>query len=227
MFSHTIHNPHQIMIDTTDYIAIPFGHRCTSAIACKFANIRKQSLPFDWTIPTHPHRILEVLKHQFEDFIPDVRHNIFTNKYGITLQHFNPDTAIGILEHKRRIARFNQIMNTRDIKLYFVYINEDYLYNEYYRDDSVNNGIFNEMLDLEQFLRESHLDYAILYFNFKQHAIPSDSKIINIVIHTDAVSNSVDGSPYGKFRIYCGKVLADMFNTRVTVSIVNEEMFNN
>lgn len=42
MFSYKINNPNNFCIDVKgDYYAIPFGHRCTSALACKFAHMRK------------------------------------------------------------------------------------------------------------------------------------------------------------------------------------------
>ena len=40
MFSYTINNPNNFVVDDSDFYMIPFGHRCTSAIACNFANMR-------------------------------------------------------------------------------------------------------------------------------------------------------------------------------------------
>jgi hypothetical protein len=68
MFSHVINNPNNFVIKN-DYNVIPFGHRCSSALACKFANIRKFSLPFDWNIPLFPNKIVKVLENNFNDFI--------------------------------------------------------------------------------------------------------------------------------------------------------------
>ena len=58
MFSYTINNSNNFVIHK-DYYIIPFGHRCTSALACKFATLRKFSLPFDWTIPALPKKFKE------------------------------------------------------------------------------------------------------------------------------------------------------------------------
>jgi len=92
MFSYKINNPNNFSIDVKgDYYAIPFGHRCSSALACKYAHMRKFSLPFDWTIPLYPSKIQKVLENDFEDYIPDVRNDVFVNKYDFELAHFNED----------------------------------------------------------------------------------------------------------------------------------------
>jgi len=108
MFSHTINNPCLI---EEDYYVVPFGHRCTSALACKYANIRKFSLPFDWTFRLFPKKIKAVLENHFEDFIPDVHNGVFRNKYDIALAHFNPNLDAGIEEYKRRIERYTSKKN--------------------------------------------------------------------------------------------------------------------
>lgn len=186
MFSHSVHNPNNLEIKKDNYYAIPFGHRCTSALACKFAGVRKSSLPFDWCAPLFPGKIKKVLENNFDNFVPNVHKRVFINKYNFVLAHFNNDINKGVEEYKRRISRFKDIMNEKNKTLYFVYINEDYLYDDNYRKNSFNDMIFKEMLDLESFLKKKypHIDYNILHFNFKKHNIPKDSKIINIVLKT-------------------------------------------
>jgi hypothetical protein len=215
MFSYKINNPNNFSIDVKgDYYAIPFGHRCSSALACKYAHMRKFSLPFDWTIPLYPSKIQKVLENDFEDYIPDVRNNVFVNKYDFELAHFNEDIDAGIEEYTRRIERFRDIIQ-HPKKKYFVYINEDYFYDEKYRQNDFNDNIFNEMLELEKFIRNKYanIDYNILYFNFIEHNIPADSNIINIVLNSTEVYNYSKASPYEDFRNFCGKILSELFNT--------------
>ena len=219
MFSHIINNPNNFVIKN-DYFIIPFGSRCTSALACKYANIRSFSLPFDWTIPLFPNKIQKVLENNFEDFIPDVYNGIFNNKYDFALAHFNTNINNGIEEYKRRIDRFINIIN-QPKKIYFVYINEDYLFDNNYRKDEFNNNIFNEMLKLEKFIKDKYIniDYNILYFNFKHHNIPINYNIINIVLYTTNLYDTPYGAPYGApyedLRNYCGKILTELFNTNL------------
>ena len=215
MFSHTIHSPKHVIIKK-EYHVIPFGHRCSSALACRYATIRKFSLPFDWTIPLYPKKIQHVIENNFEDFIPDVYNGVFVNKYGITLAHFDENITNGVEQYKRRIDRFIQMMKESRPK-YFVYINEDYLYNSEHRDDTFNDRIFNEMLELEAFLKDRYpyMKYTILYFNFKQHNIPVYSNIINIVLQTTSFYDTHENAPYEELRNYCGKVLSELFNTSV------------
>jgi hypothetical protein len=232
-YSYTINNPNNLEIKNTDYYAIPFGHRCTSALACKYASIRHFSLPFDWTIPTYPKKIKNVLENNFEDFIPDVYNNTFKNKYDISLVHFNSDINSGVEEYKRRIERFNNIMAESHKKKYFVYINEDYLTWSDYRDPKKNETIFNEMLELELFLKEKYpnIDYNILYFNFIKHDIPANSNIINIVLgnNSEFYSNEIqECSPVHaeQLRNYCGYILTTMFNTELILGYTWDDFKN-
>lgn len=227
MFSHTLHNPNHFEIADKDYIVIPFGHRCTSALACKYASLRKVSLPFDWTMLTFPDKIHRVLDCDFEDFIPDVYNKKFINKYNLHLAHFNENVDVGVDEYRKRIDRFKRLIRSRE-KIYFVYINEDYLYDPNCRTIQFNDDMFKKMLDLETFLHATYanMDCNILYFNFVKHAVPDNSKIINIVLHTTELYNVTEGSPYQALRNYCGKVLALMFGTPLIIGY-NNDTFNN
>lgn len=200
--------------NTEEYYVIPFGHRCSSALAIKFASLRKMSLPFDWSIPLYPNKIQHVLENDFKDFIPDVQNSIFQNKYGFRLAHFNNDVNEGITQYNRRIARFKKIMK-EDKKMFFVYINEDYLYDEKYREKQFNDNLFSQMLELELYLKEKYpkMIYKILYFNFFEHTIPKESNIINIVLNTNMTYNNPVGSPYEQLRSYCGKILSIIFKS--------------
>ena len=228
-FSYSINNPNNFIINQNDYNVVPFGYRCPTAIACRFANIRKFSLPFDWAIPLFPSKIQKVLENNFDDFIPDVYNNIFINKYGILIAYFNSNVNAGIEEYIRRIGRFNTIINEPK-KVYFIYINEDYLFDNNFRTDEFNNNYFNEMLELENFIKNKYvnIDYNILYFNFKEHVIPTNSNIINIVLHTNILYNTHDEAPIDNFRIYCGKILTELFNTQLTPNLdCGIDIFNN
>lgn len=222
MYHFEINNPNNLLIDTnSEYIPVPFGSRCTSAIACNYSGIRKFSLPFDWTVPLFPIKIKIILENNFKNFLPDVHNNKFGNIYNIILAHFDINLDNGINTYKRRIERFNTIMNDTK-KKYFIYINEDYIYNKSYREDKFNDDIFNQMLELEDYIKEKYknIDYRILFFNFKYHNVPKNSNIINIVLNTSY--NFVDNEKLciddmiPKFRIFCGEILSKFFNTEVT-----------
>jgi hypothetical protein len=218
MFSHKINNSNNFIIKD-DYYIVPFGHRCSSAIACYYANIRKISLPFDWCNPALPKKIQKVLENNFDEFIPDVLNGVFDNKYNFNVSHFNSNIEKGIFDYIRRIDRFNSIINDSK-KIYFIYINEDYLYNSKYREDKFNEETFNEMLELEKYMKDSYknIDYNILYFNFNYHKIPTNSNIINIVLYTKKLyDNELDASSREDLRYYCGKILSELFNTNLNL----------
>jgi hypothetical protein len=75
------------------------------------------------------------------------------------------------------------------------------------------------MLELEKFIKNKYIniDYNILYFNFKHHNIPTQSNIINIVLHTTNLYDSHNSAPYENLRNYCGKILTELFNTKLTL----------
>ena len=226
MFTYHINNPHNFVI-TNNYYIIPFGHRCTSALACKYANIRLFSLPFDWADKLFPNKIQKILQNNFDEFIPDACNNILINKYDVNFPHFFYNPKIGIQDYIRRIDRFNNIINEQK-KIYFIYINEDYLYNINFRKDEFNNNMFTEMLELEKFIKEKYIDidYNILYFDFKHHNIPINSIIINIVLESNNLYDEDGDSPYQELRNYCGKILTELFNTNLTLGYNNETLYN-
>lgn len=216
MFSYYIHNPNNFTFEESEYTAIPFGHRCSSALACKYANIRKFSLVFDWCIPAFPKNIQKVLENDFIDFIPDVMNGEFVNKYNIRLAHFNNNKNMGIEEYKRRIERFKNCMNDSKIKKYFVYINEDYLYSKEYRCETFNKRVYTEMLELEKYLQNNYkFDYNILYFDFKEHDVPKGSKFVNIVLNSKQYYETAN--QYEQLRNFCGRILTTMFQTKLTL----------
>lgn len=227
-FNYKINNPNNIIINTdSSYNIIPIGTRCTTALATKYASIRKFSLPFDWTRQwLFPNKIQNVLENEFENFIPDVHNGIFLNKYGIELAHFNKDINEGIQQYKRRIKRFNSIIK-EDKKIFFIFTNEDYLYTEEYRNKNFNDKLFREMLDLELYLKLKYptINFTILYFNFLEHKIPSGSNIINYVLSTKQIYHRHDDSPFQELRNFIGLILSNTFKTVFNPGY-NEMTFN-
>ena len=209
-----------------NYTLIPLGHRCSSALAIQYASLRHMSLPFDWVLKLFPRKIKNVLENNFEDFIPDVHKKKFTNKYGFRLAHFNKNIDEGIEQYKRRIERFKKILQHEN-KIYFVYINEDYLYNKDYRDKKFNDDIFSQMVELELYLKKTYpkINYNILFFNFFENKIPKDSNIINIVLHSSKIYDEVLNSPFPQLRMYCAKILTIIFKTKLN-PYFHESMFN-
>lgn len=84
------------------------------------------------------------------------------------------------------------------------------------------------MLDLECLLKEKYLnlDFNILYIDFKHHDIPANSNIINIILHSTHLYDVAVGSPYENLRIYCGRVLAQLFGTELIFGY-DRDIFNN
>lgn len=243
MFSHKIHHlkKKKLVISENDFIIIPFGQRCSSAMACIYANLRKFSLPFDWTIPLYPKNIKYVLKNKFENFIPDVYNDNYKNIYNFRVAHFNSNKKQGIEQYNRRIQRFNDIMMEKNKIIYFIYLNDDYLINENCRNKDFNNNMFNELLNLELYIKQlyPHLKFQILYFDFVYHKIPKNYNIIQIELKSDKYVNVRKDIEYTlksfsqeeinrkyleryclkKLRLYVAKILSKIFHTKYDKTI--------
>lgn len=229
MFSYKINNPNNKIIKYDNCYIIPIGHRCATSLACIYAQIRKFSLPFDWGIPWYPNTIQKILENDFKDFC-NFKGNgyIYNPTYNFGSEHFNNDINVLVNTFERRIERFNNIINEQK-KIYFIYINEDFLYNKNHREDMYCDKIFNELLELEIFLKKKYvnIDYNILYFDCKEHNIPTSSNIINIVLHSNTLYEKSVDSPYGEFRIYCGKILSELFGTSLKLNIkIDQTIFH-
>ena len=214
MFKHTINNPNKLKITKDNFIVVPFGYTCTSALICRYANLRKFALPFDWCSSAYPNKLQKVLENDFRDFIPDVHNKIFDNKYGFQLAHFDKDINRGIETYKRRIKRFKNIMNEdkQSKKLYFIYVNSNFMKYAKARTKKFNDDKFNEMLEFEIFKKKNYpnIDYNILCFNFVKENIPQNSNIINIVLQTDKYGLEI---PAMKLHHYCAKIMVDLFKS--------------
>jgi hypothetical protein len=138
--------------------------------------------------------------------------------------HFNENIDVGIETYKRRIERLKEILNTSDTK-YYVYINEDYIYNINYRKKDFNEKLFTDMIELEKTLIEKYnnSNFKILYFDFVEHKKEKDSNIIQIILETEFLCLESE-APVNDFRKYCGKILSDMFNTEFTTNVKKENI---
>jgi len=200
-----------------EYDVVPFGSRCTSAIACHYAQLIKESLPFDWAIPLLPARTQNILEENFQHFIPsNIGEKRARNTYGVGLAHFDAheNRQDGIDIYNLRVERFNKLMQSSKHK-YFVYVNEDYLYNKAYRGEVFNKGAFEEMLSLEDYIkgRYPHFSFNILYFDFVSHKGIEGSSIVPFVIETGKFWDQPIGSTFPSFRKYIGKALCGLFKT--------------
>jgi len=212
-----------------NFDVIPFGSRCTSAVVCHYAQLLKESLPFDWTIPLLPCKTQQILEQDFKDFIPsNIGEKGANNKYGVGLAHFSAHESHqdGINIYNLRIDRFQALLNSSTHK-YFVYVNEDYLYKSEYRNEHFNKQTFEEMLLLEGYLkgRYPHFTFNILYFDFVQHDIIENSSIVPFFIKTGKYWSEGVHSNYSSFRKYIGKVLSELFNTEFDNKVNVDELF--
>ena len=214
---YTINNPMKISFLTGKPV-ISIGIRCTSAIACRYAGIRKVAMPFDWTIPTTPSIVQAILEEDFKDFIPDVANEKFINRYGIRLAHFNPDRNAGIEAMKRRISRCRQLLNTYSGRIYFVYTHEDYLYDPAHRATTYTTERYNEMIQLYNYMCDTfpRLDIVIIYIDFADHPRIPSANIVHVKMHVDRTCDNPlkpDPTLFVPFRKMCGDILCKLFGT--------------
>ena len=107
-------------------------------------------------------------------------------------------------------------------------MNEDYIYSKKYREKEINDKIFFDMLELEKFLKKkySKLNYTILYFNFFEYKIPKDSNIINIILKTDKVYDNICDHNFNNYRLFCSKILSNVFKTNFEPKLNVKSMIN-
>ena len=225
-FSYSLANSSDFLIAKEDFFCVPFGNSCSSALACKYAGIRKASLPLDWAARTEPKKIKAVLENDFSDFIPDVHGNNFINKYNLSLPHFNPKVDDGIQEYNRRIKRFLELLSSAS-KIYFVYINDAYLTNASYRQSHHTDTYFHDMVELESLLINKYpaIDYNILYFDFRAHPLPEGSKIIEFVINPSSLYDVDSMFATEALRKYIGQILAELFGTNFKAAFSGDEFY--
>ena len=70
------------------------------------------------------------------------------------------------------------------------------------------------------------ITFFIFSFNFKHHNIPTNSNIINILLHSSNLYDKYVSDPYEDLRNYCGKILAELFNTNLILGY-DCTVFNN
>lgn len=175
-------------------------------------------------------KIIQILENKFKGFIPDnISANcVVKNMYGIGLAHFSEPNKIqeGISIYKERINRFNNLMQSSSTK-YFIYVNEDYLYRQPNREESFDKNIFDEMLELERYLKVSysHFLFKILYFDFMNHIVPQDSDIVPILLKSTKLWDSPNESPYPLFRKHVGMIMVKIFHSEFDFFLNTNDLF--
>ena len=112
---------------------------------------------------------------------------------------------------KRKITRFTKILNESKGYILLVYINEDYLYNEEYRETETQN--YNNLIMLSLYLKKTYptLKFHILNISFKKRQNSNRENIINIYYKSNVVINRNDwlensskrGYVESEFRDFC------------------------
>lgn len=237
MFWHYITSPHLLVPllpspsskkNTDKYVVVPFGHRCTSAIACKMAGLRSFSLPFDWINSGYPRKLHNVMRHNFIDFVPSEyqdNQEAVMNKYDILLAHVNKNRDEGVEQYNRRIQRFREVMQS-DKLVIFVSIYEDYLYNQMHRDEEYHNDVFQGLIETEQFCKRIRNPPCLfIHIDFVERKVPKDSNIVQVIVKPDKLYDSFEESSYGGFREYCGQILQKVFDSSFS-PYLDDSMFH-
>jgi hypothetical protein len=153
-----------ICIDDTYDIIIPFGLRCSNALALVKLEYRKYSLPFDYIHINNIKNLFECLTDDFKNFLVknpnDNTLNLYNMQLGIEhlfLNFYDIKNENYLLLNKR-IKRFYEILNSNK-KICFIFSNEDYFYSESFRN---NNQDFEYLIKIQNLLKTR---YPNLHFN--------------------------------------------------------------
>ena len=145
-----------------------------------------------------------------EKFVPDEYEDNkehVMNKYDILLAHMNKNSKQGKEAYERRISRFQEILANDAYKI-FIYVYEDFLYNEMHRNVSYHDDIFQQIVDFELHYKETYgNDYLIIWIDFVKHKLPINSRIVQVIVTPPMTYESANDAPYDEFRKYCGDIL--------------------
>jgi hypothetical protein len=153
-----------------DYdIIIPFGIRCSNALALVKLEYRKYSLPFDYIHINDTKNLFDCLDTDFKNFLEkhpdDNTLNLYNMQIGVKhlFPNFYDKNNNNHLLLKKRIKRFYEILNSHK-KICFIFSNEDYFYSEKYRN---NNEDFEYFVKIQNLLKKkySNLQFDIITIN--------------------------------------------------------------
>jgi len=204
-----------------DYI-LSIGHRCTSQIAINnLKSFYGETTPFSWVNNFNSKNIVDIIKNNFEDYLekecksPNYflleNLSIKNNEYGFG--HYNLKDVKIVESFNRKIKRFKYYLNNTKNNILFVYINEDYIYNEDYRRDYKLNYKNLQELDNHLRLKYPNLKYNLLNISFEE--IENYGNIINyyykpskLINRSDWINNNkIRSKIENNFRNDCKKIL--------------------
>lgn len=140
--------------------------------------MRTEAYPFDYCNSFNLSNVLFAIQNYFGSFVPDSGR---LNRYGICIKHLDDLTNDELKVYFRnRIERFINILKTTN-RILFVYVNEDYLYDKQYRDNS--DQMYGDAEAFCHYLQNVYpdLNFQILYFDSVYR--PSTQTIINVFIN--------------------------------------------
>lgn len=207
---------------------LSIGHRCTSQIAINGLKNLGETTPFSWVNCFSSKNILTVLQSDFENFLinklPPKNADFFQRSKNlhkteqISFGHYNMSDANTIKSFERKIERFKCYLNVEKGNILFVYINEDYLYNEDYRIYDDEN--YENLKKINDYLSEKYPKLHFTIFNIVFKERENYKNIENIIYKIDKF-NLVDKNPVLRvkiesiFRHDCKIILKKYINDKI------------
>ena len=206
---------------------ISIGHRCTSQIAINNHFKAKQlTSPFSWVNNYNVRNIVDIIENNFLTYLENsvsgkthLEENL-NYKKGSSFGHYDIKNELIINSFSRKINRFINILNDKQNLYLFVYINEDYLYNEDYRNNVDEN--YENLMDLNNLILNKYpcLKFNILNICFKER--DNYKNIINVLYdikfqtinRVDWIRNmSLRSKLENIFRRDCGIILTNFIQS--------------
>lgn len=184
-----------------------------------------ETSPFSWVNCYSCKNILDILENKFEHFLEnqlpkgkvnDNTKDIYKiNEYSFA--HYNMCLSETIKSFERKIQRFLSYINDDTSNILFVYINEDYIFNEDYRDYDDENYEYLKKINDYLSLNYPKLKFTIFNIVFKKREnyknidnifyIPKKFKYVNLKSKTKV---------YPTFRKECQNILKNYINGKVS-----------
>lgn len=147
---------------------LSIGHRCTPHIVIQQLFGKSETTPFSWVNTFNAKNVLNCFQNNFENFTENKysldyfrtvdKHHLSTE---FSFHNYPIENEMLVESFKRKIKRLEQYLNS-DMKILFIYANDDYIANENYRDITEEN--YNYLKELNDHITKKYpqLDFTIM-----------------------------------------------------------------
>jgi len=202
---------------------VSLGHRCTSQIAINYvsnnSNCIGETSPFSWVNNFNANNIHQVIETNFTTYLSNIEKEPYHLDINLPLKsshgfgHYDLSDKRVQESFERKIHRFMNTLNNDNRNILFVYINEDFLYNEDYR--LYDDRIYEDLKILHDFIENRYPKLKFKLFNIAFNEKDNYKNITNVYYKPKKIISkkdwhenmSIRSNLENEFRGDCGQLL--------------------